>query len=66
MTQQQDNDLDVLVEWIRFYREIHGFTAFVIYDNASVTYDVAASPRASGWPTPTSSWPRSSGVCRSA
>lgn len=42
VTQQQDNDLDVLAEWIRFYREIHGFTAFIIYDNASVTYDVAA------------------------
>lgn len=40
-TLSKDNEPRWIEDWIRFYREVHGADAVLLYDNASTRYDAA-------------------------
>ena len=41
-TLSKNNRLEWIQDWIRFYRDVHGATAVLIFDNASTSYSTAA------------------------
>lgn len=42
VTVQKDNDLQWIVDWVTFMRDVHGAEAVLIYDNGSTRYTLAA------------------------
>jgi hypothetical protein len=49
MTLSKDNDLVWIQDWARYYRDVHGADAVVVYDNSSSSYgddDILAALRA--------------------
>lgn len=41
-TLSKNNRLEWIQDWIRFYRDVHGATAVLVFDNASTDYGTAA------------------------
>ena len=41
-TLSKNNRIEWIQDWLRFYRDVHGATAVLIFDNASTEYDGAA------------------------
>jgi hypothetical protein len=40
LTENKNNELDWICDWIRFHRDVHGANAVLLYDNSSTVYDL--------------------------
>ncbi|MFM2423044.1 MAG: hypothetical protein RL291_1574 [Pseudomonadota bacterium] len=38
LTKSKDNDIDWILDWVRFHRDCHGADAVLVYDNGSTRY----------------------------